>query len=323
MEKLPKQISDRFSSIYSKKEMTYLETVFLLKRRPVSFRVNTLKSNLQEVEGELTNNSIAYKVLDFPKEAILLDEKYTESDIWKLSIYKLGKIYMQSISSQVPVAYFSKENFTGLKILDACAAPGGKTSQLSALYPDATIYAFEPQRVRYDKMRYNLKKLWCENVECIHDEIRNIWEYIQEENYFDMILVDAPCSSEGSLSLHNDKFLKSWDISHINKNYKRQKFIVSDIVPYLKDGWEFIYSTCTLAPEENEAVVHYLLSNFKNIQLENIDLWENKYIKHSNSLKGFESKIFKTEISEKTLRVIPSEYSEGFYIAKFRKCLKQ
>jgi 16S rRNA (cytosine1407-C5)-methyltransferase len=125
-----------------------------------------------------------------------------------------------------------------------------------------------------------------------------------------MILVDAPCSSEGSISIHNEKFLESWDITHINKNYKRQKFIVSDIVPYLKDGGEFIYSTCTLSPEENEGLTHFLLSNFKELQLENIELEENKYIKSITPLKSFENKIFKTEISEKTIRVIPSEYSE-------------
>jgi len=267
MEKLPKQISDRISSIFSKEKMSYLQTIFSLKRRPVSFRVNTLKSNLEEVTTELKKNNITYSILEFPENAIILDEKFIESDIWKLSIYKHGKIYMQNLSSQVPINYFSKENYSGLKILDACAAPWGKTSQLSSRYPDAAIYAFEPQKVRYDKMKHNFKKLWCENIECIHDEIRNIWVYIQEENYFDMILVDAPCSSEWSLSLHDEKFIKSWDITHIHKNYKRQKFIVSDVISYLKNGWELIYSTCTLAPEENEAVVHFALCNYPQLQL--------------------------------------------------------
>lgn len=319
MLELPILLQSRLKTIYPNSEYDNLKNVFSLKRRPVSFRVNTLKSNLEEVTDELTQNGIEFTILDFPKNSIILDEKYIESDIWKLNIYKFGKIYMQNISSQIPAAYFSKENYAGLKILDACAAPGGKTSQLSAMYPDATIYAFEPQKVRFDKMKHNLKKLWCENVECIHDEIRNIDQYIWEENYFDLVLVDAPCSSEWSLSLHNDKFIQSWDISHINKNYKRQKYILSDVIPYLKDGWELIYSTCTLAPEENEAVVHFALCNYSKLGLESIDLSKNKYIKQVESLKNFENKIFKTEISEKTIRVIPSEYSEWFYIAKFKK----
>lgn len=320
MEKLPALLQSRLASIFSKEENSDLETVFSLEKRPVSFRVNTLKSHSDEIQAALTNESITYTLLDFPKECFVLDSQYSESDIWKLQIYKTGKIYMQSISSQVPAHFFTKENYTGLKILDACAAPGWKTSQLSTLYPDAIIYAFEPQKTRYDKMNHNLKKLWCNNVETIHDEIRNIPKYIQEENYFDLILVDAPCSSEWSLLLHDTKFLENWDISHINKNYKRQKFIVSDIVPYLKPWGELIYSTCTIAPEENEAVVHFALCNFPQLKLQNIDFKENKYIKHVESLKYFENKIFKTEISQKCVRVIPSEFSEWFFISKFKKC---
>lgn len=319
MQKLPQLLSSRLKRIFSVDEIHDLDDVFTLKRRPVSFRVNTITSNLEEVTKELDTYKISYSILDFPKNALILDKKYTESDIWKLNVYKQGKIYMQNISSQIPVAYFSKQNHTGIKILDACAAPGWKTSQLSALYPDAEIYAFEPHKVRYEKMQHNLKKLWCTNVIAIHDEIRNISHYITQESYFDMILVDAPCSWEWSISIHNEKFLKSWDISHIHKNYKRQKFIISDVIPYLKTWWELIYSTCTLAPEENEAVVHFILCNYRYLQLENIDLWKNKYIKQVDSLKSFENKIFKTEISQKTLRVIPSEYSEWFYIAKFIK----
>jgi 16S rRNA C967 or C1407 C5-methylase (RsmB/RsmF family) len=71
-----------------------------------------------------------------------------------------------------------------------------------------------------------------------------------------------------------------------------------------------IYSTCTIAPEENEAVIHYLLCKYKNLELQNIDFQENKYIKYKKALKSFENYIFRKEISEKTFRIIPSEYSE-------------
>jgi len=300
--------------------MNYLSDIFSLEKRPVSFRINTLKSGEQEIEEALDQATITYHKLDFPENCYVLDKDFTESDIWKRRVYKDGKLYMQWLSSQISALLFSKRSdSSGLKILDACAAPGGKTSQLSALYPDAEITAFEPFKIRYDKMVHNLKKQWCTNVIAINDEIRNILKYIEEKSYFDMILIDAPCSSEGSISLHNDTFLEAWNISHIKKNYKRQKFILSDTIPYLKEWWELIYSTCTLAPEENEAVVHYALCNYPELKLENIDFKWNKYIKHKKPLKRFEKMIFKTEISEKTLRVTPSEYSEWFYISKFRK----
>lgn len=296
-----------------------MQQIFTLKKRPVSFRVNSLKSDTQKIFQSLESANIKYSLLDFPKGCFLLDKRHSESDIWNLDIYKNGEIYMQNISSQVPVHFFWNADSSKLKILDACAAPGWKTSQLSALYPDAEIYAFEPHKIRYEKMLYNFKKLWCNNISAVHDEIRNIWNYVSWTEYFDMILVDAPCSSEWSLSLHNTKFLESWDISHIKKNYKRQKYILSDVLPYLKNQWELIYSTCTIAPEENEAVVHFALCNYPELELQKLDFRENKYINFSPSLKSFEKLIFKSEISEKTLRVIPSEYSEGFFIAKFKK----
>ncbi len=229
MEKLPTQLKERLASIYSREEMSNLETVFSLKSRPVSFRLNTLISTAEEVEEWLSVASIKYSKLDFPSNSYLIDEQFTESDIWKRRIYKDGHIYMQWLSSQIPVSLFKQE--APMRILDACAAPGGKTSQLSALYPDAEIIAFEPFKVRYDKMQHNLKKLWCKNVTAYNDQICNLKNYINEEWYFDMILVDAPCSSEGWLSLHNEKFLEAWDISHVRKNYKRQKFIIWDVLP--------------------------------------------------------------------------------------------
>ena len=209
-----------------------------------------------------------------------------------------------------------------LKILDACAAPWGKTSQLAALYPYAEIWAFEPSKVRYKKMIHNLQKLGITQVKSIYDSVENIWKYVDTEEYFDMILVDAPCSWEGSISYHNTKFLENWSLRHIKKNYARQKAICDAVLPYLKSYWEMIYSTCTLAPEENEAVIHYLLCKYPELSLKKLNFIENKYIKYNKALKSFWKYIFRKEISECSLRVIPSKYSEGFYIAKLRKCTK-
>ena len=334
--------------------MKILQSALTGEKRLVSFRINLTESSAAEVELALEKASITYTKLDFPKGCYVLDENFSESDVWKLKIYKTWKIYVQSISSQIPVGFFNAHATTQswilslpeekraaekqtLRILDACAAPGGKTSQLAEKYPNAEIFAFEPSKVRYEKMIHNFEKLWVQNIHTIHDSIENIWKYIESTShnsflnpyslqeqgatnkineYFDMILVDAPCSSEWSLSLHNTKFLENWDISHINKNYKRQKRICDSVVPYLKDGWELIYSTCTLAPEENEAVVHYLLCHYPELKLEKIELIENKYIKTKEALKSFGKHPYKKEISENCLRIIPSEYSEGFFIAK-------
>lgn len=304
--------------------MTALNTVFSKDKRQVTFRVNTLLSCQKEIEKVLTAAHINYTKLDIPKNCFLLENGFSEPDLWKLDIYKEGKIYIQGISSQIPVHYFqrpvsSERGFNRLRILDACAAPGWKTSQLGALYQDAEIYAFEPQKIRFEKMLHNIKKLWVKNVQSFHDSVENISKYISETEYFDMILVDAPCSWEGAIHFSDSTFLENWSITHIRKNYARQKAICDSVLPYLKSGWEIIYSTCTISPEENEAVVHYLLCKYSELHLENIDFQDNKYINTKRALKNFEKYSFKKEISENSIRVIPGEFSEWFYMAKLRK----
>ncbi len=358
MIQLPTDLTLRLEKIFTKQEIKDLKDTFWLEKRPTTFRINTIKWNVEEIEGELEKNKISYTKLDFPENCYVIPSPHpspkergsrtvSESDLWKLICYTSGRIYIQGISSQIPPTLFSGENPS--KILDATAAPWGKTSHLSALYPDAQIYAFEPSKIRYDKMCHNLKKLWCSNVETIYDSIENIEKHIdamsswtwfrifpggdnvsktdpatsagwqEKECFFDMILIDAPCSSEWSLLYNNTKFLENWDISHIKKNYKRQKRICDSLIPYLKKWWEMIYSTCTLSPEENEWVIHYLLCNYPELELGKIELPDTPEVITKNPLITFERYSYKKEISENCVRIIPSRYSEGFFIAKLIK----
>lgn len=317
MDYLPQELLERVKQIYSLEEQKNIKIAFETSKRNPTFRVNTLTSTISEIEASLWKHKLSFEKLDVPVGCYMIKEA-SEKDIWKLDIYKEGKIYMQGISSQLPVSFFDTEK--PLKILDACAAPWGKTSQLSALYPDATIWAFEPQKSRFEKMKYNLEKLRCTNVETIQDGIENIKKYITSDEEFDLILVDAPCSSEWSISKYDEKFLSNWSLPHIKKNYKRQRGILDHVLPYLKVNGELVYTTCTLSPEENEAVVHYLLCNYKELELQNIDILENKYISIKEPLKSFGKYVFKKEISEKSLRILPNQYTEGFFIAKMKKC---
>ncbi|MCH8518697.1 RsmB/NOP family class I SAM-dependent RNA methyltransferase [Candidatus Gracilibacteria bacterium] len=351
MTSLPGDLALRLTKLFTKEEMMEVESAFKQIKRPPSFRVNTLKASLKNIKNILDKAHINYELYSLLPNCIILKSSGDEIKLRSLDIYKNGNIYMQSISSQIPVGYFENKSMDSkeprLKILDTCAAPGGKTSQLAAIYPEAEIWAFEPSKIRYERMKYNFKKLGvstCDKhsllkplpflgkgatVICINDKIENLERYLQTYpplqkeggtlEYFDMILIDAPCSGEGGLSYHNTSFLENWSLSYIKKNYARQKAICDAVLPFLKTEGEMIYSTCTLAPEENEAVIHYLLCKYQNLNLEKLDFIENKYIKYKLGLKSFGRYIFRKEISERTLRVIPSKYSEGFYIAKLKK----
>lgn len=299
--------------------MDHLQQIFTLSKRPVSFRINTLVSSEEEIENILTKNGIWYTKVSWLHTSYLLDIKYLEKDLWNLDIYKKWKIYLQWLASQLVVSLFTYWRSNNLKILDACAAPGWKTSQLASLYPEAEIYALEPNTIRYEKMCHNFQKLSCSQITTVKDSAQNIGKYIPEQEYFDIILIDAPCSSEWSLNFQNTKFLENWSEIHIKKNYKRQRQICDSVVPHLKTGWEMIYSTCTIAPEENEAIAHYLLCNYPELELQKLESPHKECFESMSPLTEFEWKTFKKEISEKSLRIVPNNWSEGFFVSKFRK----
>lgn len=312
LEKLPKELKDRFSLIYTKEELEVLKKWFSIEKRKTTFRVNVLLSNKNEVVSALDKAWLSYVVLDFPKNCFVL-ESGKEKDLWDLDIYKSWKIYIQWISSQIPPYFLDIKAWDTL--LDATAAPGWKTSILSSLvWKNGKVIAVESSKIRYEKMLHNLNKLWATNVESIYDDIN---EYAKKcEIQFDHILLDAPCSAEGTINLNSEKVWTTWSTGNVKKNYKKQIEIFDSILPLLKDWWTFVYSTCTLSPEENEGVVHYILCKYKNLTLEKVEIplhnikkWIKNFWKHS----------YKNEIAENTLRIIPNMQTEWFYIAKFRK----
>ncbi len=101
----------------------------------------------------------------------------------------------------------------------------------------------------------------------------------------------------------------------VKKNYRLQKQILENTVELLKIWWELIYSTCTISPEENEAIAHMILCNFPQLELEDISI---DYKNSRNGILEYWKQRYKKEIS-KTIRILPSEESEWFFIAKFKK----
>ncbi len=297
--------------------MSRLQQVFEQAQRPVSFRVNTLTSSAEEVEQALEKHHIPFTKISFPRYAYILQEDVWEKTLWNLDIYKQWKIYLQWLSSQLPAHIFTKYPDANLKILDACAAPWGKTSLLSMLFPSAEIHALEPHPIRYKKLWYNLLKLWAKNVKPLQQTAQKFAQ--KNHAFYDIILIDAPCSGEWWLSLHNTKFLASWSLEHVQQNSHRQKDICQSLSRLLKSGWEMLYTTCTLAPEENEEVVDDILMKHPELYLKKIDIPKNPYFLLSSPRVRFEQKCYTKEIAKNCLRIDPSRYSEWFFLAKFCK----
>jgi 16S rRNA C967 or C1407 C5-methylase (RsmB/RsmF family) len=312
--KLPEDFLNKLNKIYSKEDIEICNNWFNTKKRKPTFRINTLKSEPEKVLKILNDNSLIVTEVSFLKNAFIL-ENWSEKDLWDLEIFEKWYIYMQSISSQIPVNLIEPKE--GQRILDITAAPGWKTAQLSEKLKNTwKIIANDNNAIRLEKLNFTLKRQWCKNVEVIKSDARNIKEnnplYIE---YFDYIIADLPCSAEWNFNNHREKSFGFWNNTINKKNYRLQKQIMENSIELLKIWWELIYSTCTISPEENEALVHMILCNYPNLELQDIDL---NYVNARDWILEYWKQRYKKEII-KTKRILPSEESEWFYIAKFKK----
>ncbi len=313
LQKLPKEFTSRLNLIYSKDELKTIEEGFS-NNKPTIFRVNTLKTTNYEIEEILKEKWLKIEKISFLENWYKL-LNWREKDLWDLEIFAKWFIYLQSISSQLPVEYMTLKEWN--KVLDATAAPWWKTTQIwTKLNNTWEITAIDNNQIRFDKLNFNIKRQWLENVKTLKLDSRKL-DKDQYSEYFDNILVDAPCSSEWRINLNKEKTYNFWWIEVVKRNYKIQKNILNSIVPMLKKGWELIYSTCTLSPEENEGVVHFLLSNFKDLKI--VDLTEVLDIRNSKPwITNFWDVVYRKDVSN-SLRILPSKDMEWFFIAKFIK----
>lgn len=321
-ELLPEKFHTRISEFLRPSECNTLMQ-WLSKKKSVTIRINSIKGNIDEVLSTFRKKKMSFRKSHTIDGCYFL-ENTTEKQVEKLDIYKDWLIYMQNMASQVPVTFlWAKKNET---ILDITAAPWSKTTQLSALMKNTgLIIANEKDPIRYERLCYNIHHLWCSNIKTVLSDatkikLENIQPYIQispsdlVDGVFDRILADLPCSAEGRIHLKNKKSFWYWSEKNIEKHAKLQRKILSQILPLLKKGWEIVYSTCTLAPEENEEIVDWLIKEYK---LELIPIT----LEHKNIIPGITEFQWKKYVSEckNTLRCIPWNELEGFYIAKLRK----
>lgn len=270
------------------------------KRRVTTFRVNTIKSNNDEIEQVLKSLNFEYEKPSWSEDAYILKNN-SEQDIEKLDVYKDGKIYLQSLSSMLPPIVLNPKE--GKDILDMAAAPGGKTTQMAALSNNkAHITACEMNNIRIEKLKYNIEKQGASCVYIMQKDSRQIDDFFS----FDQILLDSPCSGSGTLYIEEPNINKYFTTVLVEKSTKAQFALLKKALRILKPGEEMVYSTCSILKEENEEIVKKAMMTAKceivKIEFDGME----------------ELPILPTQI-EGTLCVMPTEYYEGFYIAKIRK----
>lgn len=266
----------------------------LKKKRPVTLRVNTIKSNQDEIKQQLSKENIIFKEINWYKDALII-EKAQEEQIQKLDIYKQGKIYLQSLSSMLPPIILNPE--PEQNILDMAAAPGGKTTQMAALSSNkAFITACERNKIRGEKLKYNLQKQGAGLVNVMLEDARNLSDYFS----FDKILLDAPCSGSGTENI----FKKNFTRELIQKSSKIQETLLRKALKILKPGGEMVYATCSILQDENEKILEKVLKN-TGAKLVPIEL--------PKEISCLPSK------RNEVVTIAPNELFEGFFIAKINK----
>lgn len=221
--------------------------------RMVSLRANTLKADREEIAAQLDEAGIAFERLSWYEDAFLVPQA-RENQIWSLDTYKEGKLYLQSLSSMIPALVMEPK--AGEDILDMCAAPGGKTTQMAALSGgSAHITACEMNGPRAEKLRYNLDRQGANGVSVMQEDARRLSEFFR----FDKILIDAPCTGSGTLRAGDPKAHKRFTPALLAKVRKSQRALLAKGLELLKPGGTLVYSTCSIFSEENEKQVEAAL----------------------------------------------------------------
>ena len=219
-------------------------------------RVNTKRIAVQDFlkNSEIGQNFSQIKYAD--DGFVFDDEEKCGNSIEHLT----GQIYFQEPSSMVPVCAsgIEKEN-RPLKILDLCAAPGGKTGQIvSRVSEDSIVFSNEIIRTRAEILQSNVERLGLKNVVILNEEPKNLLKF---EGFFDYVFVDAPCSGEGMFR-KNPETINEWSEENVCKCAERQREILKIAEKLVCEGGKLVYSTCTFNEKEDEEIVDWFLDKF-------------------------------------------------------------
>ena len=303
--KLPLDFTQEIYNTFSSKIADKI-LMGMYEKRYTTLRVNTIKYNIEDLIAVLKKENIEFERVEWYENALII-KNVNERKLQELEIYKNGYIYIQSLSSMIPPLVLNPKR--GDKVLDLTAAPGSKTTQMSAMMEnEGYILANELDTIRCQRLKYNVDMQGASIVEINNANGEIIGE--KYPNTFDKILLDVPCSGEGRFEIEDEKTYKNWSTKQVEELSQVQRKLFNSAIKALKPGGEMVYSTCTLNTKENEEILNWGLKNFK-IRIEDIDL------KLKNTTKGI-TKGFDNSL-KKAIRVLPNKYQEGFFVAKIIK----
>jgi len=281
-----------------------------------SIRCNTLKISPEELKIKLEKKGWKIRqIWENYSEVMIVENELPPGELGRSIEHLLGYYYIQELASMLSaIALAPKKNEL---ILDLCASPGSKTSQMaSQINNSGTIIANDVKIERIKILASNLERCGVSNTIITREDGVALCEKLKLQNLkFDKILLDAPCSGEGTMR-SSVKTCLMWNPNTIKSLSKLQKKLIQGAFEILKPKGEIVYSTCTHAPEENEEVVDFALKEFKDkIKIEKINL----PVKCREGITRWNNEEYDERVKF-CARIYPQDNnSEGFFVAKFKK----
>jgi len=284
------------------------------KEPPKYIRCNTLKISHEELKKKLEHKgwNIIQKYKGHP-EIMLIENELKPGELGNSEEHKSGLYYVQELTSMMPALVLNPDKDDA--VLDLCASPGSKTTQMASLMENKGILiANDDDFGRIGILNLNMERCGVSNSIMTKEDAVQICNNFKKLGYkFDKILLDASCSGEGNIRKDKET-LKRWNIKMIKKFGRIQKKMISSVVPIMKEDGILVYSTCTHSPEECESVVSFAVNNF-SLKIDKARLM----INCRKGIKEWGKEIFAEGI-ENCMRIYPQDNdSEGFFIAKLRK----
>ena len=290
--RLPKKFLEKMEELFKEDYNDFLDSYN--NERTFGLRVNSLKISPDEF--------IEIFPYELKKIPWTLDGFYYkgDDDITKHPYYYAGLYYVQEPTAMAPISVLRPNEKSS--VLDLCAAPGGKTVQIAGfLNNTGTIVANDINFNRLKAVIRNIEKYGIKNAVIINNKEEEISDHFKD--YFDYILVDAPCSGEGMFR-KDEKMIGNWSVEEVGKYVKMQKNLLLHANKTLKPGGKLVYSTCTFNELENE---EQAMNFLKDSEIELVDV---------EKTNGFSSGIGLGE----AVRLLPHKLSgEGHFLSKFKK----
>ncbi len=299
---LPVSFCEEMKRILGEEYPAYLAS--MEETRKFGLRVNTAKISVEEFE----------KISPFPLKKIpyVKNGFYYENDVQpaKHPYYFAGLYYLQDPSAMTPASRLPVEE--GDVVLDLCAAPGGKATELAAkLHGTGLLIANDISSKRAKALLKNIELFGVENSFIVTEYPQKLQEYFT--GFFDKILIDAPCSGEGMFR-KEPSMVKAWEQNGPEFYAKLQEEILQQALPMLKPGGMLLYSTCTFSPLEDEGTVEKILEMDSNMELLDMEGYEG-FSEGNPELVGSSR-----EEIRKCVRIFPHKLDgEGHFLALFHK----